>query len=120
MIKSSKNLLKNSGEDFFDRVYHVVKLIPSGRVTTYGAIARFTGSPMASRMVGWAMNASHRHSGFIPAHRVVNRVGLLTGKHHFRHSELMQELLESEGVKIENDRVVDFKELFWDPYKELV
>ena len=95
-------------------------LIPAGRVTTYGAIARFTGSPQASRMVGWAMNASHHYSNHIPAHRVVNRNGLLTGKHHFRHPELMEELLESEGVLVENDRIVEFKRLFWDPYKELI
>jgi methylated-DNA-protein-cysteine methyltransferase-like protein len=97
-----------------------VKLIPSGRITTYGAIARFTGSPQAARMVGWAMNASHYYSENIPAHRVVNRNGILTGKHHFRHPDLMQELLESEGVMVENNRVVDFNKLFWDPYKELI
>jgi len=105
---------------FFDRVYDVVKLVPPGRVTTYGALARFTGSPGASRMVGWAMNASHLQPGYIPAHRVVNRKGLLTGKHHFRHPNLMQELLESEGIIIENDCVVEFDKLFWDPYKELI
>lgn len=120
MIKPSKNHLKRSPGSFFERVYEVVKLIPEGRVTTYGAIARFTGSPQASRMVGWAMNASHLHPGHIPAHRVVNRNGVLTGKHHFRHSELMQELLESEGVLIENDRVMEFDRIFWDPYKELI
>jgi methylated-DNA-protein-cysteine methyltransferase-like protein len=121
MKKLLKNQLKKNNEDdhFFDRVYDVVRLIPEGRVTTYGAIARFTGSPQASRMVGWAMNASHLHPGFVPAHRVVNRNGLLTGKHHFRHPELMQELLESEGIQVENDRVVDFENRFWDPYKEL-
>jgi methylated-DNA-protein-cysteine methyltransferase-like protein len=110
---------KNTNDGFFTRVYDVVKLIPTGRVTTYGAIARFTGSPQASRMVGWAMNASHLQPGFIPAHRVVNRNGQLTGKIHFRHPDLMQQLLESEGIRIENDRVVDFKKHFWDPYKEL-
>lgn len=114
------SLRKKSGnERFFLRVYEVVKQIPPGRVTTYGAIARFTGSPQASRMVGWAMNASHSYSEAIPAHRVINRNGLLTGKNHFRHPRMMQELLESEGVRVEDDRVVDFKELFWDPYKEL-
>ena len=107
-------------DNFFERVFEIVVRIPTGRVTTYGAIARFTGSPQSSRMVGWAMNASHLHSDHIPAHRVVNRNGVLTGKHHFRHPELMQELLESEGVSIENDRVVEFKKLFWDPYKELI
>jgi methylated-DNA-protein-cysteine methyltransferase-like protein len=90
MIKRSRKSLKNSHENFFDRVYEVVKRIPEGRITTYGAIARYTGSPQASRMVGWAMNASHLFPGNIPAHRVVNRNGVLTGKHHFRHPELMQ------------------------------
>lgn len=120
MTKSLKNLKKNNPDGFFERVYEVVRLIPEGRVTTYGAIARFTGSPQASRMVGWAMNASHFYSESIPAHRVVNRQGLLTGKHHFRHPELMQQLLESEGVLVENDRIVNFEKHFWDPYKELV
>jgi len=98
----------------------VVRQIPEGRVTTYGAIARFTGSPQSSRMVGWAMNASHHYPGHIPAHRVVNRNGILTGKHHFRHPELMQQLLESEGIRVDNDRVVEFRKRFWDPYKELI
>jgi methylated-DNA-protein-cysteine methyltransferase related protein len=120
MTKSLKNLKKKSPDGFFERVYEAVRLIPEGRVTTYGAIARFTGSPQASRMVGWAMNASHFYSGSIPAHRVVNRQGLLTGKHHFRHPELMQQLLESEGILVENDRIVNFEKHFWDPYKELV
>lgn len=120
MKRSLKNLTKESQDSFFERVYQIVMLVPPGRVTTYGAIARCTGSPQASRMVGWAMNASHLHPGTVPAHRVVNRNGVLTGKHHFRHSNLMQELLESEGVMVENDHVVDFDKLFWDPYKELV
>ena len=106
-------------QGFFDRVYDVVRRIPEGRVTSYGAIARFIGSPQAARMVGWAMNASHTQAGFVPAHRVVNRNGILTGKHHFRHDRMMQELLESEGIEIENDRVKEFDRLFWDPYKEL-
>jgi methylated-DNA-protein-cysteine methyltransferase related protein len=120
MTKSSKNLKKKSPDGFFERVYEVVRLIPEGRVTTYGAIARFTGSPQASRMIGWAMNASHFYSDNIPAHRVVNRQGFLTGKHHFRHPDLMQQLLESEGVPVENDRIVNFERHFWDPYKELI
>jgi methylated-DNA-protein-cysteine methyltransferase-like protein len=120
MTKQSRNLLKNSNDNFFERVYDVVRLVPEGRVTTYGAIARYTGSPQASRMIGWAMNVSHLQPGFIPAHRVVNRNGILTGKHHFRHPDLMQELLESEGIVIENDRVVEFNKHFWDPYKELI
>jgi len=104
--------------DFFENVYSVVKLIPSGRVTSYGAIACYLGSKQSSRMVGWAMNASHKING-IPAHRVVNRKGILTGKHHFDTSNRMQELLEEEGVKIDEDRIVNYNELFWDPMKEL-
>lgn len=119
MKKNSGNHLKND-DNFFSRVYKVVKLIPRGRVTSYGAIAKAIGAPGASRMVGWAMNNSHTHSEHVPAQRVVNRNGVLTGKHHFRHPELMQELLESEGVEIENDKVKDFKNLFWDPSSELV
>jgi methylated-DNA-protein-cysteine methyltransferase-like protein len=105
---------------FFERVYEIARKIPSGRVTTYGAIARYVGSPQSARMVGWAMNNSHRCSDFIPAHRVVNRNGMLTGKHHFRHETLMQELLESEGIKIEMDQIIDFEKHFWDPNKELI
>ena len=105
--------------NFFNDVFEVVKLIPHGRVTNYGAIARYIGSPGASRMVGWAMNASHSHDEAVPAHRVVNRNGMLTGKHHFRHENLMQELLESEGIKVVNDKIVNFKDLFWDPSEEL-
>ncbi|MEX0987729.1 MAG: MGMT family protein [Bacteroidales bacterium] len=106
-------------QSFYDKVYEVVKLIPSGRVTSYGAIARYLGSPQSSRMVGWAMNQSHVSQDFVPAHRVVNRNGMLTGKHHFGGAEVMTELLESEGVKIEDDCVVDFTALFWDPIVEL-
>jgi methylated-DNA-protein-cysteine methyltransferase-like protein len=106
-------------EGFFDRVYRVVKLIPPGRVTSYGAIANYLGSPGAARMVGWAMNQCHTHPEYIPAHRVVNRNGLLTGKHHFGGRNLMQELLENEGAVIEQDCIVNFSELFWDPVREL-
>ena len=106
-------------EGFFERVYRVVRKIPPGRVTSYGAIARYLGSAGSSRMVGWAMNNSHTQAVFVPAHRVVNRNGLLTGKHHFGGPEVMKELLENEGVRVKNDRVVDFKKLFWDPLKEL-
>ena len=105
-------------KDFFQKVYKVVKMIPSGRVSTYGLIAKYLGSTNSSRVVGYAMNASHKNSE-IPAHRVVNRVGLLTGKHHFSGTTLMKDLLESEGVKIQNDRVVNFKKVVWDPSKEL-
>ncbi len=104
---------------FFDRVYSVVKQIPPGRVTSYGAIARYLGSPQSSRMVGWAMNMSHFSNEFVPAHRVVNRNGLLTGKHHFDGPDVMEALLRNEGVEVVNDRVVGFSEKFWDPVVEL-
>ena len=107
-----------NSKDFFQKVYEVVKMIPSGRVSTYGLIAKYLGSAKSSRVVGYAMNASHQNSE-IPAHRVVNRVGLLTGKHHFSGTTLMKDLLESEGVKIQNDRVINFKKVVWDPSKEL-
>lgn len=102
-------------DSFFEKVFEVVKLIPRGRVTSYGAIAKYLGSGGSSRMVGWAMNASHNILDEVPAHRVVNRNGMLTGKHHFGSSDMMQQLLENEGVKVENDQVVNFIELFWDP-----
>ena len=105
--------------DFFDMVYEVVSLVPSGRVTSYGAIARYLGTGQSARMVGWAMNKTHGHPVYVPAHRVVNSKGLLTGKHHFGSPQAMQELLESEGIRVENDQVVDFEERFWDPAKEL-
>jgi methylated-DNA-protein-cysteine methyltransferase-like protein len=104
---------------FFNQVYEVVKLIPAGRVTSYGAIAKYLGSPGAARMVGWAMNASHSYKEFIPAHRVVNRNGLLTGKHHFDTPNIMKELLENEGLILKEDQIVNFKERFWDPTENL-
>ena len=104
---------------FFQQVYEVARMIPHGRVSTYGAIARFLGAPGAARMVGWAMNQSGSATQFVPAHRVVNRVGLLTGKHHFEGSELMQELLENEGAIIENNQIQNMEKMFWDPVKEL-
>ena len=104
--------------DFFQSVFQVVKLIPKGRVTSYGAIAAYLGAKKSSRTVGYAMNASHSIPG-IPAHRVVNRNGMLTGKMHFDTPDRMQQLLESEGIKVEKDIVVEFKELFWDPTLEL-
>jgi methylated-DNA-protein-cysteine methyltransferase related protein len=106
-------------ESFFEKVYDVVKLIPYGRVTSYGAIARYLGTAGSSRMVGWAMNASHSASENIPAHRVVNRNGVLTGKHHFGSPNMMQMLLENEGIKVVNDQIVDFNKFFWDPAREL-
>jgi methylated-DNA-protein-cysteine methyltransferase-like protein len=105
--------------NFFEDVFEVVRLIPKGRVTNYGSIAKYLGSGLSSRMVGWAMNASHNVKPKVPAQRVVNRNGLLTGKFHFKTPDTMQELLEKEGVKIKNDKVVNFKEIFWDPNKEL-
>jgi len=104
---------------FFEKVYQVVQHIPSGKVTTYGAIAEYLGTRGAARMVGWAMNASHSHPENIPAHRVVNRIGMLTGKHHFGNPHIMQQLLESEGLTIAGDRIVDFEKYFWHPSKHL-
>lgn len=101
--------------NFFEQVYQVVRQIPAGRVTSYGAIARALGSAGSSRMVGWAMRAAHTARPPIPAHRVVNRVGLLSGKLAFGSPTLMQQLLENEGVNVVDDRVVDFAAVFWDP-----
>lgn len=105
--------------NFFEKVYEVVRQIPEGRVTAYGAIARKIGSPQSARMVGWAMNAAHTLDD-VPAHRVVNRQGLLTGKHHFEGINLMQQLLENEGVSVKNNQVQNFDQVFWDPNTELV
>ncbi|MGB2128543.1 MAG: MGMT family protein [Flavicella sp.] len=107
-----------SEKSFFDKCYEVARKIPYGRVTSYGAIARYLGAARSARMVGFAMNASHIHED-IPAHRVVNRNGLLTGKHHFEGTNLMQQLLESEGVSIQDNQVVALTEVFWDPSIEL-
>ncbi|KAF0204681.1 MAG: methylated-DNA-protein-cysteine methyltransferase related [Bacteroidetes bacterium] len=104
---------------FFELVYEVVKLIPKGRVTSYGAIAAYLGSKGSSRMVGWAMNASHSNVTQIPAHRVVNRNGMLTGKFHFGDPDLMAQLLMNEGAEIEDNRIVNFSQMFWDPAKEI-
>ena len=105
-------------DNFFDRVYKVVKQIPYGRVTNYGSIAKYLGSAKSSRAVGHAMNASHNLAD-VPAHRVVNKVGLLTGKHHFFGSNLMKDLLESEGIEIVDNQVSRFDSLYWDPSIEL-
>ena len=102
---------------FFDRVYDVVRQIPDGRVTSYGAIANYLAAPRSARMVGWAMNASHGKD--VPAHRVVNRKGLLTGKHHFQGTNLMQQLLENEGVVIIDNQIQELDKHFWDPQQEL-
>lgn len=104
-----------SNENFFHQVYRVTRLVPEGRVTTYGAIARYLGAPQAARMVGWALRASATTTPWVPAHRVVNRVGLLTGKNHFPGGDTMKQLLESEGVRIIDNRVADFNTVFWDP-----
>lgn len=103
-------------EGFFAQVYEVTKTIPYGRVTSYGAIARCLGAPGSARMVGWALNGCDKAN--VPAHRVVNRNGLLTGKHHFEGTNLMQQLLESEGVEVMDNKVVEFDKLFWDPKQE--
>lgn len=103
---------------FFDDVYDVVRLIPKGRVTSYGAIAKYIGTGSSSRMVGWAMNAAHGKSD-VPAHRVVNRVGVLTGKNHFSTPFEMQERLEAEGIKVVDDKIEGFDALYWDPVNEL-
>ncbi|MEO6901969.1 MAG: MGMT family protein [Bacteroidia bacterium] len=109
----------NKHADFFQNVFEVVRLIPKGRVTSYGAIARYLGTARSSRMVGWAMSASHAQKKAVPAHRVVNRAGLLTGKHHFATPFLMQELLEKEDIKVVKDKVVNFNLIYWDPMNEL-
>ncbi len=105
-------------DNFFEKVYEVAKLIPYGRVTSYGAIAKYLGAARSARMVGWAMNASHNMEE-IPAHRVVNRKGLLTGKFHFDGSNLMQQLLENEGIIVKDNQIQNFETIFWDPFKEL-
>jgi methylated-DNA-protein-cysteine methyltransferase-like protein len=110
---------QKGNNDFFSKVYEVTRLIPYGRITSYGAIARHLGSGRSARMVGWALNVSHTNLEFIPAHRVVNSKGLLTGKHHFGNSTTMAQLLDNEGIIIENDRILNFEEKFWDPGKEL-
>jgi methylated-DNA-protein-cysteine methyltransferase-like protein len=102
-------------QDFFSQVYELVKLIPKGKVTSYGAIAKALGMPKSSRMVGYAMNNSHSITG-IPAHRVVNRNGVLTGKHHFPTQTFMEERLLEEGIKVENDQIQNFEAVFWDPF----
>ena len=106
--------METSEVNFFERVYAVARQIPYGKITSYGAIAKVLGSARSARMVGWAMNASHNIED-VPAHRVVNRKGLLTGKHHFDGTNLMQQLLESEGIKVVDNQIVDFDKHFWDP-----
>lgn len=102
-------------ESFFEKVYEVCRKIPYGKVTSYGAIASFLSTPKASRMVGWALNKSALQNEYVPAHRVVNRNGILTGKNHFEHFNTMKELLQSEGAIIDDDKILNFKEIFWYP-----
>ena len=109
--------MKNStpdNENFFERVYAIARQIPEGKVTSYGAIAKALGTARSARMVGWAMNASHNLED-VPAHRVVNRKGLLSGKHHFDGTNLMQQLLENEGIKVIDNQIIDFEKHFWEP-----
>lgn len=119
--QAAKELPKNTLKEytFFADVYDVVRQIPRGRVTSYGAIATFIGTKLSARMVGWAMNAAHIATPKVPAHRVVNRNGMLTGRHHFATPTLMEELLQKENIQIVEDKVVNFKSLFWDPAIEL-
>ena len=111
--------IPNKHKDFFQEVFEIVRHIPEGRVTNYGAIAKALSTPRSSRMVGWALNVSHSQKEYVPAHRVVNRIGLLTGKAHFNPPEKMQQLLEKEGIQVKDDKIVNFKEVFWDPNVEL-
>ena len=108
-----------SKSDFYNQIYDLVMLIPKGRVTTYGAIAKYLGAGRSSRVVGWALNQCHTLDDIVPAHRVVNRLGILSGKSHFNPPQLMQELLEQEGVKVKNDQVQNFDKVFWNPMDEL-
>jgi methylated-DNA-protein-cysteine methyltransferase-like protein len=109
--------MKPVTSNFYDKVYEVANRVPYGRVTSYGAIAKYLGATRSARMVGYAMNGSHGKD--VPAHRVVNRKGLLTGKHHFEGTHLMQQLLESEGIKVRDNQIQNFEKVFWDPSKEL-
>jgi methylated-DNA-protein-cysteine methyltransferase-like protein len=131
MTKSTKQKSSNiklhtvnpSGQkehSFFELVFEVVRQVPKGRVTTYGAVANCLGTKLSARMVGWAMNGAHRVRPKVPAHRVINRNGMLSGKHHFATPTQMQELLEKEGIEVKEDVVVDFKVLFWDPAEEML
>jgi methylated-DNA-protein-cysteine methyltransferase-like protein len=106
--------LKSNNDNFFERVYDIVRQIPEGKVTSYGAIAKALGAARSARMVGWAMNASHNLED-VPAHRVVNRIGVLSGKHHFDGTNLMQQLLENEGIQVVDNQIIDFEKHFWEP-----
>ena len=104
----------SNNDNFFERVYEIVRQIPEGKVTSYGAIAKALGAARSARMVGWAMNASHNLDD-VPAHRVVNRIGMLSGKHHFEGTNLMQQLLENEGIQVVDSQIIDFEKHFWEP-----
>ena len=117
-LKSVRPSGKQDG-GFFELVYEVARQIPKGKVTSYGAIAACLGTKLSARMVGWAMNGSGRAKPAVPAHRVVNRIGMLTGKHHFKPPSKMQTLLKREGIEVKNDKIVDFGKYYWDPVKEL-
>ena len=104
----------SNNDNFFERVYEIVRQIPEGKVTSYGAIAKALGTARSARMVGWAMNASHNLED-VPAHRVVNRIGILSGKHHFEGTNLMQQLLENEGIQVVDNQIIDFEKHFWEP-----
>jgi len=117
-IKSVKPSGKKD-ESFFELVYEVARQIPKGKVTSYGAIAACLGTKSSARMVGWAMNGAGKIKPKVPAHRVVNRIGLLSGKHHFSPPGSMEKSLKKEGIKVKNDKIVDFEKHFWDPIKEL-
>jgi methylated-DNA-protein-cysteine methyltransferase-like protein len=115
-------IVKPSGkkeESFFELVYEVARQIPKGRVTSYGAIANCIGTRLSARMVGWAMNGASKVRPKVPAHRIVNRNGMLSGKHHFGEPDAMEKLLKKEGIKVKDDTIIDFKKLFWDPAEEL-
>jgi len=109
--------MTTTSDNFFEKVYEVARQIPYGRVTSYGAIAKYLGAARSARMVGWAMNASGKDDT-VPAHRVVNRIGVLTGKHHFQGTSLMQQLLENEGVEVKDHKIVNFEAIYWDPSKQ--
>lgn len=110
-------MAQGNTDNFFEKVYEVARKIPYGKVTSYGAIAKALGTARSARMVGWAMNACHGRED-VPAHRVVNRVGLLSGKHHFQGTKLMQQLLENEGIEVVDNKIVNFQEHFWDPVQD--
>ena len=118
-ISAHNTKIKKESFTFFEDVYAVVRQIPKGRVTSYGAIAKYLGTKLSARMVGWAMNAAHQQIQKVPAHRVVNRNGMLTGKHHFATTTLMEELLLKEKIKVKEETIIEFEKYYWDPSLEL-